>query len=49
MDYSSAAFAEIQKGPKECNILDELAAQPDMAVEEIKALQMRRRHRLGEN
>lgn len=49
VDISNAAFAEIQKGPKECNILDELAARPEMGVEEIEALQMRKRHRSSEN
>lgn len=49
VDISNAAFAEIQKGPKECKILDELAARPEMGVEEIEALQMRKRHRSSEN
>lgn len=49
VDISNAAFAEMQKGPKECNILDELAARPDMGVEEIEALQMPKRRRSSDN
>lgn len=47
VDISNAAFAEIQKGPKTCNILEELSARPDLTVEEIKALKMRTLPRLG--
>lgn len=43
VEVSNAAFAEMQKGPHECHILDELAARPDMSVEEIRALEMPRR------
>lgn len=43
VETSNAAFAEMQKGPRECYILDELAARPDMSAEEIKALQMPKR------
>lgn len=43
MEVSNAAFAEIQNGPQECQILDDLAAQPEMSVEDIRALQMPKR------
>lgn len=49
VDISNAAFAEMQKGPKECKILDDLAARPDMSVEEIEALQMPKRCRSSDN
>lgn len=49
VEISNAAFAEMQKGPKECKILDDLAARPDMSVEEIEALQMPKRRRVSEN
>lgn len=35
VDIFNAAFAKMQKGPKECQILEELAARPDMGVGEI--------------
>lgn len=40
VEASNPAFAEMQKGPQECQILDELAARPEMSVEDIRALQM---------
>lgn len=49
LDTSNAAFAEMQKGPRKCHILDELAARPEMNVEEIKALQMPTRRRPSGN
>lgn len=43
VDISNAAFTEMQKGPKECGILDQLAARPKMDVVGIKALEMPKR------
>lgn len=40
VDISNPAFTKMQKGPQEWHILDKLAAQPNMGVEEIKALQL---------
>lgn len=40
VDASNAAFTEMQKGLKQCAILDKLAARPRLEVEEIKALEM---------
>lgn len=43
VEASNAAFAEMQKGPKECAILEQLAARPEMDVAEIRALEMPKR------
>lgn len=40
IEASNVAFMEMQKGPKECAILEQLAVRPDMDVAEIRALEM---------
>lgn len=47
VNVSNAAFAELQTGPKTFKILDDLAAQPDMTVEETRALKTHEIRRTG--